>query len=60
MDNDQLYVNTEVAQGTGFPLNSALTQRVARILETDPDIENSSRLRGIAILAADRRMDACS
>ncbi len=39
MDNDQLYVNTEVAQGTGFPLNSALTQRVARILETDPDIE---------------------
>ena len=29
-DNDQLYVNTEVAQGTGFPLNSALTQRVAR------------------------------
>jgi HAE1 family hydrophobic/amphiphilic exporter-1 len=38
-DNDQLYVNTEVAQGTGFPATTALTQRVAAILEKDPDIE---------------------
>ena len=25
-DNDQLYVNTEVAQGTGFPATVALTR----------------------------------
>ena len=38
-DNDQLYVNTEVAQGTGFPATAALTQRVAADSEKDPDIE---------------------
>ncbi len=38
-DNDQLYVNTEVAQGTGFQAVSRLQQRVSAVVQQDPDIE---------------------
>ncbi|HTM51764.1 MAG TPA: efflux RND transporter permease subunit [Bryobacteraceae bacterium] len=39
-DNDQMYVNTEAAQGTSFQEMAALTQRVAEILRRDPNIES--------------------
>jgi HAE1 family hydrophobic/amphiphilic exporter-1 len=38
-DNDQLSVSTEVAQGTSFPAMSGLQQRVASIIQRDPDVE---------------------
>ena len=38
-DNDQLSVNTEVAQGTAFQLNNILQDRVASVLTKDPDVE---------------------
>src|SRR5262245_46289572 len=38
-DNDQIYVNTEAAQGTSFEEMTRLTQRVADILYRDPNIE---------------------
>jgi len=39
VDNDQLYVNTEAAQGTAFPAMIQLQERVAAVLAKDPDIE---------------------
>lgn len=39
MDNDQLYVNTEVAQGTAFEAANQLQRRVARSLLTDPYVQ---------------------
>jgi hypothetical protein len=39
-DNDQLYVNTEAAQDTSFQEIVELTQRVADIVRSDPDIES--------------------
>jgi HAE1 family hydrophobic/amphiphilic exporter-1 len=47
-DNDQLYVNTEVAQGTGFPATVALTQRVASVLEKEPDIDTFFASAGVS------------
>jgi hydrophobic/amphiphilic exporter-1 (mainly G- bacteria), HAE1 family len=38
-DNDQLMVSTEVAQGTSYPAMSTLQQRVAGVLERDPDVD---------------------
>ena len=60
-DNDQLYVNTEVAQGTGFPFNvSSDTAGGCASLKPILISRHSLRLRGIAILAADPPTDACS
>jgi len=39
-DNDQMYVNTEAAQGTSFKEMVALTQRVSDILRRDPNVES--------------------
>lgn len=39
MDNDQIYVNTEVAQGTAFPVIAAHQARVAKVVQSDPDVE---------------------
>jgi HAE1 family hydrophobic/amphiphilic exporter-1 len=39
-DNDQIYVNTEASQGTAFPAMSALQQRIAAVVEKDPDVDN--------------------
>jgi HAE1 family hydrophobic/amphiphilic exporter-1 len=39
-DNDQIYVNTEAAQGTSFQEMAALTQRVSNIISHDPNIES--------------------
>ena len=38
-DNDQLMVSTEVAQGTSYPAMSEFQERLARVLQTDPDVE---------------------
>src|SRR5438034_7221941 len=38
-DNDQMYVNTEAAQGTAFQEMASLTQRVSEILRRDPNVE---------------------
>lgn len=38
-DNDQLYVNTEVAQGTAFAKSKELQRRVARAVQADPDVD---------------------
>jgi hydrophobe/amphiphile efflux-1 (HAE1) family protein len=39
-DNDQMYLNTEAAQGTSFDEMVKLTQRVADIVRRDPNIES--------------------
>jgi len=39
-DIDQLSVNTEVAQGTGWPALIATQERVARVLQADPDVDS--------------------
>src|SRR5262249_36515764 len=39
-DNDQMYVNTEAAQGTSFKEMVALTQRVSDIIRSDPNVES--------------------
>jgi HAE1 family hydrophobic/amphiphilic exporter-1 len=39
-DNDQMYLNTEAAQGTSFDEMVKLTQRVADIVRQDPNIES--------------------
>src|SRR6266581_4339372 len=39
-DNDQMYVNTEAAQGTSFKEMVELTQRVSDILRSDPNVES--------------------
>src|SRR5262249_52852979 len=39
-DNDQMYVNTEAAQGTSFQEMVALTQKVSDIMRRDPNIES--------------------
>src|SRR5947207_7180784 len=39
-DNDQMYVNTEAAQGTSFQEMAALTQRISDILRRDPNVES--------------------
>ncbi len=39
-DDDQLYVNTEAAQGTSYPHMVRLQEQVNRVLERDPDIES--------------------
>src|SRR5262249_33434469 len=38
-DNDQLYINTEVAQGTSSKAGEQLQRRVARTLQADPDVD---------------------
>src|SRR4029077_13832366 len=38
-DNDQMYVNTEAAQGTSFKEMVALTQRLSDILSKEPTLE---------------------
>jgi HAE1 family hydrophobic/amphiphilic exporter-1 len=38
-DNDQIYVNTEVAQGTSFDAMRTFQERVATIVQQDPDID---------------------
>ena len=38
-DNDQMYVNTEAAQGTSFQEMVALTERLSAIISKDPAIE---------------------
>lgn len=38
VDNDQLYINTEMAQGTGFETMQRYQQIVANVLRSDPDI----------------------
>src|SRR5436190_9336703 len=38
-DNDQLMVSTEVAQGTSYPAMSEFQERLARVLQADPDVE---------------------
>jgi hydrophobic/amphiphilic exporter-1 (mainly G- bacteria), HAE1 family len=38
-DIDQLSCNTEVAQGTAYPLIITLHERIANVLRQDPDIE---------------------
>src|SRR3989441_4222066 len=38
-DNDQMYVNTEAAQGTSFEEMIRLTQRVSDIVRRDPNVE---------------------
>ena len=39
-DNDQMYLNTEAAQGTSFDEMVRLTQRVSDIVRRDPNIES--------------------
>jgi HAE1 family hydrophobic/amphiphilic exporter-1 len=39
-DNDQLFVNTEAAQGTSFAQMSLLQQRVADVLRRDPNVDS--------------------
>lgn len=39
MDNDQIYVNTEVAQGTAYPVIAEHQRRVAKVVQSDPDVE---------------------
>jgi hydrophobic/amphiphilic exporter-1 (mainly G- bacteria), HAE1 family len=39
-DNDQMYLNTEAAQGTSFDEMVQLTQRVSDIVRRDPNIES--------------------
>jgi HAE1 family hydrophobic/amphiphilic exporter-1 len=38
-DNDQVFVNTEVAQGTAFDAMGVLQDRVAQVVKKDPDVE---------------------
>src|SRR3989449_8926516 len=38
-DNDQMYVNTEAAQGTAFQEMATLTQKVSDIIRRDPNVE---------------------
>src|SRR5262249_26715651 len=39
-DNDQMYLNTEAAQGTSFQEMVELTQRVSDIVRRDPNVES--------------------
>jgi HAE1 family hydrophobic/amphiphilic exporter-1 len=39
VDNDQIYVNTEMAQGTGFDQMKQYQLNVARVVRQDPDID---------------------
>jgi multidrug efflux pump subunit AcrB len=38
-DNDQIYVTTEMAQGTSFATMSKYQQQVAEVLRRDPNID---------------------
>ncbi|MCX6609995.1 MAG: efflux RND transporter permease subunit [Acidobacteria bacterium] len=40
VDSDQIYVNTEMAQGTSYLAMRGYQERINQILTTDPDIDN--------------------
>src|SRR5258708_5532514 len=51
-DSDQLYANTEVAQGTSFPELNRMQRRLARIVVEDPDVEGAFSSAGGSMFGA--------